>query len=59
MKILSRFLSCTMLLTCFTATVCFAQKEKITGRWQPVRMITEYFPGGIDVDWLEKKLMKR
>jgi hypothetical protein len=57
MKILSRFLGC-VLFTYFTATVCFSQKEKITGRWKPVRIVMDKQPGGMDIEWAEKTMFE-
>lgn len=56
MKKLIRFCICVILFICFAGITCFAQKDKITGRWKPVRMVSEDIPGGIDIDWAEKKV---
>lgn len=59
MKKLFRFCSCFILFISFAGITCFAQKDKITGRWKPVKMVTEDFPGGIDIDWLIKETYEK
>lgn len=39
-----------------TCLFSYSQKEKITGRWKPVRIVMEKVPEGMDLEWAEKKL---
>jgi hypothetical protein len=49
-----RFLPCVLL--CIVISKSSAQKEKLVGRWTPVRIVMPQQPEGMDIEWAEKTL---
>ena len=56
---LIRFFISLILFTEFTVTDCFSQKDKLTGHWKITRMVSDDYPAGIDLAFIEKTLFDK